>query len=204
MPRITAVTTSVGYADIQRHTLPSLCGFADRVIVVTAPGDEAVRLAAECGAEVIAYPHVTARGAVFNKAGMIRAGQLAASDGPDDWMLLVDADVLIEPSFRYMANVHLGGKDALYSCRRCTSQTPDDYAARRWPMSDDNVGLGYFQLYNPHGCGSPLYDEWSYAADACDMTFKNLFPEIVVLPFSVVHLGPTETNWFGRKSPRWS
>lgn len=204
MPRITAVTTSVGYADIQRHTLPSLCGFADRVIVVTEPGDDAIDLAAKCRAETIVTGAAVNRGAVFNKAGLVRAGQLEAASGPDDWVLIVDADVLIDPSFRYAANVYLTNKTALYASRRCTAKTQHDFTARHWPMSDDNVGLGYFQLYNPHGCGNPLYPEWSYAADACDMEFKKLFPEIVVLPFSVVHLGPTETNWFGRKSPRWS
>lgn len=200
---LTAVTTSVGYADLQRHTLPSLCEFADRVIVVTAPGDDASLLARECGAEVITSVDPHARGAAFNKSGMVRAGQLAAGDGPDDWTLLIDADVLVDPAQRYASRFHLRDTTALYTCRRHTAQTFVDLQETRWDSSDSTVGLGYFQLYSPHGSGHPLYDPWSYAADACDMVFKAKFKQPVVLPFSVVHLGPTETNWFGRKSPEW-
>lgn len=200
---ITAVTTSVGYADIQRHTLPSLCAFADRVIVVTAPGDPAVDLARKCGAEVITSVDPHARGAKFNKSAMVRAGQMAAGTSPDDWTLIVDADVLIDPAQRYAARIHIRDRSPLYTCRRHTIRTPEDFRDGRYESSDSTVGLGYFQLYNPDGACKPLYDEWSHGADACDMTFKAKFPALIVLPFSVFHLGPTETNWFGRKSPRW-
>lgn len=203
MPRITAVTTSVGYADLQRHTLPSLCEFADRVIVVTEPGDEAIALANSCGAETIVTTVGIERGALFNKAGLVRLGQLAADNGPDDWTLLIDADTLVDSSQRYACNFHLTDKAALYTCVRYTAGTPKAFAERRW-TSDSTVGLGYFQLYNPYGSGDPLYDEWSRDASSCDMDFKALFEQPIVLPFSVVHLGPAGVNWFGRLSPRWS
>ena len=203
MPRITAVTTSVGYADYQRHTLPSLCRFADRVIVVTEPGDEAIDIAAECGAEAIVTTVGIERGALFNKSGMVRLGQLAASNGPDDWTLLIDADTFVDPSQRYACNFHLRDAQSLYTCVRHTALTEADWQAGRW-TSDSTVGLGYFQLYNPHGAGNPLYAEWSRDASSCDMAFKALFGVPVVLPFSVVHLGPAGLNWCGRLSPRWS
>ena len=202
MPCITAVTTSVGYADLQRHTLPSLCEFADRVIVVTAPGDEAVSLAAECGAEVIESAAVRERGALFNKSALVRLGQEAADNGVDDWLLLIDADTLVDPSQRYACNFHLRDATALYTCVRYTAQTQQELESTQW-TSDSTVGLGYFQLYNPHGSGNPLYAEWSRDASTCDMEFKALFPQPVVLPFSVIHLGPAGVNWYGRVSPRW-
>lgn len=203
MPRITAVTTSVGYADLQRHTLPSLCDFADRVIVVTEPGDDAISLANACGAETIVTTCGIERGALFNKSGMVRLGQLACPAGPNDWTLLIDADTLVDPAQRYACNFHLTDAAALYTCVRHTAETKQQLDRREW-TSDSTVGLGYFQLYNPHGTGSPLYEEWSRDASSCDMDFKAMFPTPVVLPFSVVHLGPAGVNWFGRLSPRWS
>ena len=68
------------------------------------------------------------------------------------------------------------------------------------------VGLaGYLQLWHPaHALGSRHF-EGTGTAEAYDLVFGLSFPEDArrLLNQEVLHIGPTQVNWAGRRSARW-
>lgn len=98
--RLEAVTVCVGYGDFLAQTLPENLPLVDDLVVITDPEDEETR--AVCRHHnvhhVLSEDHK--RGGPFNKARLINRGfdQL----GCQDWILHVDADMVLPRQFRRM------------------------------------------------------------------------------------------------------
>jgi hypothetical protein len=100
--RVEAVTVSVGYGDFLAATLPENLPLLDTLVVATSPDDEETR--AVCRHHNVR--HVLSedykRGGPFNKARMInRALDLI---GGHDWILHLDADIVLPRQFRNMVD----------------------------------------------------------------------------------------------------
>ena len=108
MPRVEAVIVSVNYADFLAETLRENLPHLDHVVVVTAPDDEDTQRV--CRRHSVQYMMSEEylrdgasdipqeRATVFNKGRMIRRG--FDQIGGQDWILHLDADIVLPRSFR--------------------------------------------------------------------------------------------------------
>lgn len=205
--RIAAITFAIDYADYLRVALPALVPHVDAVYLTTAPGDECGRLGLEHGAIVTESTSIRRSGATINKAQQIREAQERVyRERPGDWVLILDADIVLPPDAREVIERHVERFDALYGCVRRNYDTPEDYASGIVSNRFGPIHCGYFQLYHPTHCGHPLYEEWSATCEYSDDRFKHLWGDRLrfCLPMEVDHLGPVNMNWSRRQTPQWS
>lgn len=205
---VKGIVICVEYDDLLEITLPRNARHLTEILVVTAPGDrrtvEVVRSvpAARCLVTDAFYR----RGAKFNKGAAMEEGFTAL--GRDGWILVWDADIILPDSLRF------DGLDPakLYGANRRILDDP-----RRWhpdfkdwsdlPLSEETGYPGYFQLFNaaaPPIATRPWYDVTYTHAGGGDGYFQSRWNPAMKerLPFEVLHLGPRDTNWFGRVSVR--
>ena len=100
--RIEALTISVGYGDFLAATLPENLPLLDGLAVVTSPDDAETqwvcrRHSVHC---VVTEDHV--RGGPFNKARLINRG--LDQIGGHDWILHLDADIVLPRKFRQLVD----------------------------------------------------------------------------------------------------
>lgn len=198
--KIIGITTSVNYSDYLAASIGSVVDAVDFLYVVTQFGDTACDVAAGAGAVPLVYDGWQDGGACFNKSGAVRHGQSHAhSAHPDAWYLLVDADIILPGECRGIIERHATDEEAVYGCFRDDYYTQASLDADRPNKSHDIPLAGYFQLYRR----SLLYPSRSDTAAECDLAFVKQFDARNILPMRVRHLGPENTNWTGRRSPRW-
>lgn len=204
--RPVVITTCVNYWDFLRVTLPYTLAFASKVYIVTSMTDIVTHVTDtinkfefefQKNVEIIRTPAFSAHGKVFNKSAAIHEAQLKVHAAhPDQWILLLDADVIATPDLCHDVFCKL----TLYSVCRLDFETPADFAADRGTPYH-TPGAGYFQLYFDK---SKVYPESSEDASECDMEFYRSFSRHHILGGSVSHLGIHTVNWKGRKSVAWA
>jgi hypothetical protein len=189
------ITACVGYWDVLRQSFPYTAKFASTVYIVTALEE---KIPWDLPANVVVYrtDAFYRHGAAFNKAAAIREIQdIVHPKHPDDWVLLLDADILAP------ADICFGvcDKHCIYGVTRLDYETPEDFA-RGDAVSYSHPGAGYFQLYFDK---TKRYPESSYDCSECDITFYKSFPKAHLVGGAVSHIGPHTVNWKGRVSPLW-
>lgn len=182
MNRLEAVVICVDYADYLAETLPFLLPHVDDVVVVTTPGDGRThRVCKRYGVRHLPTRCFYREGEVFNKARGINYG--LSNLGLDDWVLHVDADIVLPSRTRYLLDHVDLDTSKLYGCDRvhCVGRAAwDDMKAdpelqyewsclvrppRRWSLGariahmeyGGYCPIGFFQLWNPSGSGVSRY-----------------------------------------------
>jgi hypothetical protein len=172
---IEAITVSVGYGDFLRETARINRTLVDDLVVITSPDDHETR--GVC--KELTIRHVLSedakRNGAFNKARLINRALDAI--GGRDWILHLDADIVLPLGFRrYLEWAHLDerclygadrlhctGYDAWRSLRDgwfdhhrygCVQVVPERsaFAPRHIPHEHGYTPIGYFQLW--HGSAS--------------------------------------------------
>lgn len=205
-PPLRGLVVCVNYDDLLAITLPRNIGFLSECMVVTSPSDTRTQ---ELVRDRPVRVHVTdafyRNGAKFNKAAAIE--EALDVYGHEGWLLLWDADTVFPR--RFMApNLEPG---FLYAPLRRVLEDVSEYSpALRWDHlkhgPDGRDFNGYFQLFHatdPVLAERPWFTQWPHAG-GYDHLFQRRWAQHlkIRLPFEVLHLGPTELNWFGRISPR--
>jgi hypothetical protein len=201
------IVVSVNYDDLLGVTLPRNARHLTEIVVVTTPQDKRTQavVAAVPSARCFLTDAFTRKGERFNKGAAIEEAFDAL--GRDGWILIWDADILLPESVDWSS----ADPTKLYGAKRRMF-----HDARRWlpgfldwkqlPLSSETGWPGYFQLF--HGSGvhgvRPWYATHSQHAAIGDAYFHSHWPikQKTYLPFEVLHLGPRDTNWFGRSSER--
>lgn len=198
-----AILTCVDYGDILAQTLPYNRHHFDRVVIVTTPADEETQqVAKQCDCEL----HVTAdfykNSASFNKWIPLEQGlDLLGRDG---LICIMDADIAWPkkiPQINYQ-------RETLYSPRRylfTPLHIPPESEWDKLPIHPvAHLYTGYTQIF--HGedkaLGAPPWHMFHENAGGPDSLFQKKYTKKQRMPFKVLHLGPTETNWGGRITPR--
>ena len=184
------------------------------------------------GKAMVATTNVwSAQGAVWNKAGALRALQDKAAQycsGKNVFFLIMDADTVLSKDFTTLSLPALQSSvqelvkeskrpdeetlgRVLFGVKRKVFPTLVDYLANNdvdAVKAGQTLGtapgkpfLGFFQLY--HSSSSYRYPPWSRDAAYSDDAFTSLFQKTVLLPGHVSHLGVPGINWHGRLSARW-
>jgi hypothetical protein len=201
------IVVCVSYDDLASITFARNVRHFAELIVVTAPHD--VKTQELCRKFDNVIPFVTdafyRHSARFNKGLAI---ELATKEHcRDGWNLIHDADIILPADFS-LPPLNIG---TLYGARRRILENPLLY--REWlkwqtlPISNDKELAGYFQLFHasdPHIAARPWYDVTFTHAGGGDAYFQNrwLDADKRWLTQEVLHLGPRDSNWFGRATPR--
>lgn len=223
-----AAISCVNYDDFLAWTLPHNLPLLESTTVVTSPRDPAtIRLAKSLGVALF-ITDAWHMGGPLNKAAALNQWVTHASAyEPGSWLLTLDADILLFEAI----SPCLPSLDprSLYAVRRrmCTNadalrgalsgtRPVSDFPLDIVPVSDGKLwGLfetqnpaalaGYFQLWCPaRSAGMKSFPETG-TAERYDLMFGLSFADSArhYLPQEVLHIGPTEVNWSGRRSPRW-
>jgi hypothetical protein len=146
--RVEVVTVSIGYGDFLAATLPENLPLVDNLVVITSEDDEETR--AVCRHHNV--HHVLSddfkRGGPFNKARLINRAfdQL----GGQDWILHLDADIVLPRQFRNMLDWGHIDPRCLYGADRHRIAGFDKWQAfRRNPGYWDNHAHEMGQWFHP-------------------------------------------------------
>lgn len=192
---IEAVTVCVNYSDFLAYTLPLNKQHFDHWVIITTKEDkETQRLCRYHNVECLVTDKFTEGGDAFNKAKGINEGLAYVSKR--DWMIHIDADIVLPPMFRQMMERLVLDRKAIYGADRLMCPNFDEWtrhlqkprpmydswiyihmdafpiAARVADYNGDGYSpIGYFQLWHPQTSQIEYYPEEHGAADRTDMAF---------------------------------
>ena len=151
------------------------------------------------------YNYVFDTKKIFNKA---KAVNYAIKKTNTDWVLLLDADIII-PQQLSLISLNSLNKNYLYGTHRFIYKTKNDWLEKKNCTLDFWKFVGFFQLFNKTSTTFTKnyygYDEQYNFANSSDYFFMKKWKnnEKKLLNFPVIHLGETEINWKGRISDLW-
>lgn len=204
---IKGIVICVGYDDLLKITLPLNARHFTEVVVVSDLKDDKTR------AIIDQVPNVRLhrtdifynKGARFNKGAAMEEGLDIL--GRNGWIIIWDADIL----FPNVLEFPTLSRDTLYGAPRRILNDPTKWHPElNWYSSGIDKSYdpgypGYFQMFNgeaPVLKSSPWYDPTFTHAGGSDAFFANKFRKKHRLLMEVLHLGPRDSNWFGRTTKR--
>jgi glycosyltransferase involved in cell wall biosynthesis len=227
--KIEAVVVCYNYSDFLEHTLPENIELLDRLVVVTHPDDKRTgKLCDKYSVDCIKTDIFHDDGDRFNKGRAINLGLSHLRH--DDWVLHMDADILLPHRFRRCLDAAKLDKKNIYGCDRLNSVSFENWEKNKhkicpqhaWrflvtPQSEFPLGsrivhkeygwvpLGFFQLF--HSSQRRTYPIIAGNAEHSDVLFSVQWPRErrVLLPeFYTYHLESGGSkfgdNWSGRKT----
>jgi hypothetical protein len=217
------VTVCVNYADFLAITLPrNKAHFDDYVVVTTAEDRETRELCEAQGVRCVLTERLGHNGARFNKGCALNDGFAALARR--DWVVILDADILLPDSTRdALAEAALDTR-VLYAARRrvCTEaslwiqyqSSPHTVQLNRTLLDDSSYrqygpgGTGYFAAFHISAPAlegmMPMMCEEYLDASKVDIDFAERWGLYRAwLSFDVIHIGPTQLNWKGRVTEKF-
>lgn len=210
--QLRGVVVNVDYCDLARLCLPANLRFLSECWVITSPAD--IETQEFCSQFPKVRLYITDSfykdGAFFNKGRCIE--ECFNVMGRHGNILIHDADILfpddmleelptIQPNILYGAARRIV-EDPL----QWDPSVPWSHYGRR---NDNRRPIGFFQCFSAESAlirdRRPWYDQTFIHAGGGDGFFESLFPRDghqVILPLDVLHLGPADSNWFGRSTRR--
>lgn len=227
--RIEAVIICRNYGDFLRETLARNVGVLDHIVVVTRYDDHETKAVCSHFSVECVEAHGWDEDGPFSKGRMINIG-LSHLRNPD-WILHIDADVVLPSQFRQMLARAQLNPDNLYGCdrvnvfgweawqaikaegRHCYRdryfvEMPSAPTARLIHSDYGYCPIGFFQLW--HKSVGNKYPLGQGTAEHTDLLFaikwhraqRVLLPEIWVYHLdSLPGPAPMGANWNGRKTP---
>jgi hypothetical protein len=218
--RIEAVTVCMNYGDFLAHSMPLNGPHFDRWIVVTLPNDHHTQdICKYYGIETRETHAAQLHKGEFHKGECVTLGLNQLKK--DDWLLLIDADTILQPNFRYKIEClnicDELDKEALYTIDRVRFESYEEWMKFHTRPSynlgnrprdgrfclPDFVPTGFFQMWHSSTGIIQYIHEWVQCGGE-DIRFSYLWPRnkrIFIPETTCYHIasGP-ECNWLGRKS----
>jgi Glycosyl transferase family 2 len=227
--RIEAVIVCKDYSDFLAYTLPLNLPQLDRLVIVTHPSDKRTKaLCAKYSVDCLETEVMHDNGDKFNKGRAINLG--LSNLRHEDWLLHLDADIVLPHRFRAMLDHARLDTKNLYGADRLNVGSFENWNANKdktvpqhaWrflvsPQKEFELGsrllhneygycpIGYFQLW--HSSVGRKYPVTAGSAEHSDVVFAIQWPRaqrILMPEFFVYHLesedAPMGTNWTGRKT----
>jgi len=198
-----AVTTSVNNADFLAHTAPLNRRWFDRFVVVTAPEDQATqRVCKAWNIECVVTDVFRSHWGEFRKGKGVNRGLASLGIGPQDWLVHLDADIILPGSFRHSLEVAQLDPHMVYGVDRIEFKSYQQFQTwygKPTPLRDNMfidvshvdgarigtrvafdhhsgyVPIGFFQLWNA-ASGVHSYPEGHQNAGREDTLFAAQWP----------------------------
>ena len=196
--KLIGISVSTNYSKILPFVLKANIDKLDAWIIVTTRDDhDTVALLAGLEKIHVLYWDPGPRGRKFDLGGGIRKAQkYAYKKYPGSAYLRFDSDICLPQNFRgTLANNAPLDMRFIYGAKRVEFGSLNDYENQEngWTDPVEIPVIGYFQLYF-----LPLKYRHSEDARVCDLEFRDLFPQSVMLPgLEVSHLGRSGKNFLG-------
>jgi len=218
--KIEAVTVCMNYADFLAQSIPHNIRHFDKWIIVTTPNDtETQKLCSYYGIDFIKTEAARLNWGEFRKGECVTLG-LNELD-KDDWLLLIDADTVLQPNFRRSFDIlnidNELDKSCLYTLDRVRFESFEEWqefishpSYNLGNRARDGrfclpgfVPTGFFQMWHSSTGVLQYVHQWIECGGE-DIRFSYLWPRnkrVFVPETTCYHLasGP-ECNWLGRKS----
>jgi len=202
-----AITVSTNYIDLLPFVYERNNGCFKHWVFVTDKNDqETINFLVKKPNVTVLYWDFQNERRHFDKGGAIRHAQYYVYDKfPDDWYLLIDADIVLPledqdkiKKFLTIQNEnHFSESIFGMGNRYDFSKMSDLLAEINYKHYDNqNMVAGYFQLYKEKYFYSPSLD-----ASQCDWYFTDFFPKKIFTDFKCYHLGQSDTHWKGNRKP---
>jgi hypothetical protein len=203
---VVCVTICIDYADYLAETLPHNRPLFSTYYIITEERDTRTReLAAAHGCVVLYTTKTHAKGAKFNKSGMLfDAQQHIHRAHTYAWVVILDADMYLPVDIWASIRVNALNKNGIYGLIRHVYASYDDYVSGHVACVDNGGAVevaGYFQLY---WLKTKYYPKWSNNCGECDLRFMHGFSHKTTFPVVCVHFGEKGANWNGRVSAHWT
>lgn len=219
----------VDYSDYLNYFLKYNLKHFDKLVIVTTEEDsKTIKICKRYKTKYIITNRLKERGATFNKGKAINDGLKHIS--MKDWVLLIDADMILENDFRKTIETKYLKKDFLYGILRYNCPNYDIWQkysllnykeqkkflcdiVERWRRRCNRRKRisGYFQLFNAKKFDfrKDVYPEKWGRANRSDKIFvmnwvdnkREYLTDMFALHFD--HGGKMGVNWDGRKSPEF-
>ncbi|MCK9458350.1 MAG: hypothetical protein M0R80_01750 [Proteobacteria bacterium] len=191
-------TSCVGYSDFLDVCLYSNKKHFDRWVIITSTEDVATKsVCKKHQIECVESSRFYEGGAAFNKGKGLNDA-ISYLD-KKDWMLALDADIILPDNFREIIEGLTLDKEFLYGAVRYEI---DNISGKQMYIDGDNMRiLGFFQLF--HATRLKYYPEDWDTAGWYDDVFADYWDSKKTLQKLVIqHIehGVRTTNWEGRKS----
>jgi len=227
--KIEAVIVCYNYGDFLEATIADNLQHLDRMVVVTHPSDKHTgRLCDRYGVDCIKTEVFHEDGDKFNKGRAINLGLSHLRH--DDWVIHMDADILLPHRFRHMLKMAKLNKENIYGCDRLNSLNYENWVKyknktvpqHQWrfmvtPQQEFPVGsrlvhneygwlpIGFLQLF--HASKRRIYPIVCGSSEHSDCLFSIQWPRenrILLPEFFCYHLesevAQMGVNWGGRKT----
>jgi hypothetical protein len=206
---VVALTVSTNYSDLVPIVIESNEKYFKHWYWVTSIDDTAtINAIPKTSKHTVLYWDFKNNGKLFDKGGGMKQIQTQAYQHyPDDWYLIIDSDIALQPNFTINTAeldpnklYGLEERQCFYSKKTFDANQPDFIMRDMWPW-------GFFQLYKKH-----YFYESSYYAGGPDDNFLHHFGgntrelqknHVQVLPTYCRHLGKVyqDQNWRGFRVP---
>lgn len=200
-PTFKAVIVCVDYGDILALTLPYNRHHFDKVVIVTTPADQETIQVAEAND---CHIHMTSAfyeaGAVFNKWTPLEDGLDIL--GRSDWIVIMDADI----AWPKTIPMQTWDIKVMYSPRRYMTESifiPEESDWPKLPIHPvGHIWAGYTQIFHASAAPPLPWHKFHDNAGGPDTIFQSHWRLKHRLSWKCLHIGPSETNWGGRISPK--
>ena len=208
LENIQVIVVCVNYFDFLNITYQKNIRFfkPDNYHIITTSGDEkTIELCKQLNITYHLYDEFYINSSKFNKSGAIKWMQKKLyKEYPEDWILLLDGDIILPDHFDELFIKKCTNKKAMYSFKR------KDYEEKEHYLNSTNLidycginFMGFMQLYHDK---TKFYPDFSKDCSTCDMIFRDYFFDYLILmddDLYVIHLGKNEVNNKGRITEYW-
>ena len=202
--QIRSLVTCYNYSDYLRPALHFNHSIIDHIYVITHPSDKyTINLCGQYGNVTCLQTNLFhLNGEKFYKSAAINYG-LDYIGKFKGWMIISDADTILDRHLRQEVQKLDLKSDILYGCQR-TMITRDYQAIPIRPAEGYKFSAGYFQMYRGE-LGSKRYDLKHTGLRRCDKRFIFNFKKNIMLDnLQCYHVGNTNVDHFGRTSAIWN
>ena len=208
LENIQVVVICVNYSDFLRITYQQNIRFFNRnnyYIITSKDDQETVDLCIELNNRYETYDDFYINSSKLNKSGAINKIQKRLhNDFPNDWILLLDADIILPNNFDELFLSRCINNKCLYSFKRKDYEEQNDFLNSKNLVDYTGINfMGFMQLYHNK---TKFYPEFSNDCGICDAIFRDYFFDYLVLiddDSYVVHLGKKDINNRGRITEYW-
>ena len=209
LSKVDVIIISVDYNDFLPITLENNTKIFENITVVTSINDtECQKICERFNVNCVVTERMYENGASFNKGKAINDGINSLLN--PNWILLLDADIIVPESFPESFKNNYTNVNSLYVCNRVMFKEYQSYLDWKYGSGIKGQvsrlnGIGYFQLFNINSncLQRIIYPETSNNAAGSDISFRNKFTEKVDLKIESIHLGISYQNWNGRETPEF-